>query len=122
MKKLAIGSILFLALTVSAQTTDKYAPTDAELWHLKYLQSQARLAQQESIAAQQTFQEKLAEFTAEAEKIKKSHGWADSVSFDPNNVLFCQKEVVNPRTGSLQCPTVEVPPPPAPKKEEKKKP
>lgn len=108
----------------AATKAPKYQPKEVQALRLKVKQDAAQVAQIALQQAQDNFNQKIQDLMDESKKVQQENGWPEATKFDPNNLLFCDQEVINPKTSNLQCPTADVPlvpQAPAPKPEDKKK-
>lgn len=92
MKSLLFSFVLMFSGALFAQDAPapakKYEPTEIESLHLSIKQKDAIIAQKDLTVAQQQMQQAMAAIAAEAEVVKKAHGWDASVIFNPSTMAF----------------------------------
>lgn len=91
----AISVVVTLFIGTMHAQTAALTPTPAQMTQLQLHQKDAiiasqkeQLIQQSMQAAQVEYQTALAALNTEAEKVKKENKWADTVTFDPNQLTF----------------------------------
>ena len=96
MKNVQICAVTFGLLIVGcaswlgfqADAADKYELSEIQKLRLEVKQKDAQLAQQNLSFAQQAFQQRIAAFNAEAQKVEQENGWPSTLKIDPNTLMF----------------------------------
>ena len=73
---------------------NKYELSEIQKLRLEVKQKDAQLAQQTLTMAQQTFNQRIADFNAEAQKVEQENGWPSTLKIDPNTLTFSDPPAV----------------------------
>jgi hypothetical protein len=111
MNKIIIGALLFgLTLAGVAEfrgaAANKYELSEIQKLRLEVKQKDAQLAQQNLSFAQQAFQQRIADFNAEAQKVEQENGWPSTVKIDPNTLTFSDPPAA-PAVGPVKQPAAK---------------